>query len=64
MIFKIFIGFISIYLFLFLLTFLLTFLVKNIKISKKEKIFHKENYKTKQVKKIWNEGLKVWEIED
>lgn len=57
--------FILIYFCVFVFTFLLSKAYALFKMFKKkpEYIQHKPK-KVKEVKKVWNEGLKVWEIED
>lgn len=67
MLLKILISFILTYLCLFLLTLLLTCLVKYVSIFKKnkDKIEHKQVVKKeRKVNKIYNEVLKIWEIQD
>lgn len=67
MLLKILIIFILTYLCLFLLTLLLTCLVKYVSIFKKnkDKIEYKQVVKKdRKVNKIYNEVLKIWEIQD
>lgn len=63
--FKYLFNFILIYFCVFVVTFLLSKIYILFKIFKK-KPEHTEYKpkKIKEVKKVWNEGLKVWEIED